>query len=79
MRVVRVVKCGKGTSLCYETIFTDYYRVLSDIGQSGFAQVKLGCHLLTRTEVTVKSPAKHIAELLNHIQIGYNGDWTTQM
>ncbi|KAG3264130.1 hypothetical protein H1C71_000444, partial [Ictidomys tridecemlineatus] len=45
-------------SSCSEPAFTDHYMVLKDIGEGGFAQLKLARHLLTGTQVAVKVLAK---------------------
>ncbi|XP_077883885.1 sperm motility kinase 1 [Ictidomys tridecemlineatus] len=46
-----VERRGRGS---YEPAITDHYELLRDIGEGGFAKVKLARHRLTGTEVVVK-------------------------
>nr|XP_040147091.1 sperm motility kinase-like isoform X1 [Ictidomys tridecemlineatus] len=60
-----VERRGRGS---YEPAITDHYELLRDIGEGGFAKVKLACHRLTGTEVVVKVVPK-VIETLKYVYI----------
>nr|XP_040147092.1 sperm motility kinase-like isoform X2 [Ictidomys tridecemlineatus] len=65
-----VERRGRGS---YEPAITDHYELLRDIGEGGFAKVKLACHRLTGTEVVVKviETLKYVYIIMEHAGGGH--------
>lgn len=49
---------GPLDSSSFKDTLSNHYKVLRDIGQGSFAQVKLAHHVLTRTDVAMKAKDK---------------------
>ena len=54
MRESSEVRPGLSASSPCEDVFRGNYEILRDIGEGSFVQVKLACHILTRTKMAVK-------------------------